>query len=102
MDVKKVRKRNGKTQKVYEYAHLVENVRTEKGPRQRLILNLGNLDIYPTQYKAFAKRVEDILTGQRSFIDLDAMLEKKARAAAEKIFRKQAQEIAPGLPCLVL
>jgi len=93
MYVKKVRKRNGKTQKVYEYIHLVENVRTEKGPRQRLILNLGNLDIYPTQYKAFAKRVEDILTGQRSFLDLDTRLEKQAHAAAEKIFRKQAQEI---------
>jgi transposase len=93
MYVKKVWKRNGKTQKLYEYIHLVENVRTEKGPRQRLILNLGNLDIYPTQYKAFAKRVEDILTGQRSFIDLDAKLEKQASAAAEKIFRKQAQEI---------
>ncbi len=93
MYVKKVRKRNGKTQKVYEYIHLVENVRTEKGPRQRLILNLGNLDIYPTQYRAFAKRVENILTGQRSFLDLDANLEKQARAAAEKIFRKQAKEI---------
>jgi len=93
MYVKKVRKRNWKTQKVYEYIHLVENIRTEKGPRQRLILNLGNLDIYPTQYKAFAKRVEDILTGQRSFIDLDTRLEKQARAAAEKIFRKQALEI---------
>jgi len=94
MYVKKVRKRNGKTQKVYEYIHLVENVRTEKGPRQRLILNLGNLDIYPTQYKAFAKRVEDILTGQRSFLDLDVNLEKQARAAAENIFRKQAKEIS--------
>jgi len=94
MYVKKVRKRNGKTQKVYEYTHLVENVRTEKGPRQRLILNLGNLDIYPTQYKAFAKRVEDILTGQRSFLDLDTSLEKQAHAAAEKIFRKQAKEIS--------
>lgn len=93
MYIKKVRKQNGKTKKVYEYIHLVENIRTEKGPRQRLILNLGNLDIYATQYKAFAKRVEDILTGQRSFIDLDTRLEKQAQAAAEKIFRKQAKEI---------
>ncbi|MCK4495575.1 MAG: transposase, partial [Candidatus Aminicenantes bacterium] len=65
MFVKKVRKRNGVTKKYYEYLHLVESVRTERGPRQRLILNLGNLDISPSQYQAFAKRVEDILTGQR-------------------------------------
>jgi hypothetical protein len=32
------------------------------------------------------KRVEDILTGQRSFIELDAGLEKHARVVAEKIF----------------
>jgi transposase len=93
MYIKKVRKRNGKTKKVYEYIHLVENVRTEKGPRQRLILNLGHMDLYPTQYKSFAKRVEDILTGQRSFIDLDVRLEKQAQAVAEKIFRKQAKEL---------
>ncbi len=93
MYVKKVRKRNGKTNKLYEYIHLVENVRTEKGPRQRLILNLGNLQLPPSQYKAFAKRVEDTLTGQRSFINLDTGLEKQAHAAAEKIFRKQAREI---------
>ena len=94
MYIKKVKKRNGKTKKVYEYIHLVENIRTEKGPRQRLVLNLGDLAIYPTQYKAFAKRVDDILTGQRSFLDLDAGLEKQARAAAEKIFRKQAREMS--------
>jgi hypothetical protein len=39
------------------------------------------------------KRVEDILTGQRSFIELDAGLEKHARVVAEKIFKKQTREI---------
>jgi len=81
MFMKKVRKRNGKTNKLYEYIHLVENVRTEKGHRQRLILNLGNLQLSPTQYKAFAKRIEDILTGQGSFIELDTGLEKQTHAA---------------------
>ena len=37
--------------------------------------------------------MEDILTGQRSFIELDTGLEKQARVAAEKIFRKQAREL---------
>jgi hypothetical protein len=50
MFIKKVKKRNGRTRKVYEYLHLVESVRTEKGPRQRLVLNLGNLQLDPSQY----------------------------------------------------
>ena len=57
------------TKKYYEYPHLVESVRTEKGPRQRLALNLGNLEIAPSQYQAFARRVEEILTGQRSLFE---------------------------------
>jgi len=97
--VKKVRKQNGVTKKYYEYLHLVESVRTEKGPRQRLILNLGNLDILPSQYQAFAKRVEDILTGQRSIVGLDQLLEKSAREVARKIFKKQSQELSGTTEC---
>ena len=54
MFIKKVRKRNGRTRKIYQYLQLVESVRTDKGPRQRLVLNLGNLDLEPAQYPAFA------------------------------------------------
>jgi hypothetical protein len=43
MYIKKVRKRNPGSKKRYEYLHWVENVRTEHGPRQRLLLNLGTL-----------------------------------------------------------
>lgn len=72
---------------------LVESARCENGPRQRLVLNLGNLDIDPSQYKTLARRIEDILTGQRSFIELDKSVENHAREAANKIFKKQAKEI---------
>jgi len=97
--VKKVRKQNGITKKYYEYLHLVESVRTEKGPRQRLILNLGKLDILPSQYQAFAKRVEDILTGQRSILGLDQSLERSAREVARKIFKKQSEELSETTEC---
>jgi hypothetical protein len=94
MFIREVRKTNGKTKKVYEYLHLVESVRTEKGPRQRLVLNLGNLDIEPGQYKAFARRIEDMLTGQQSIVKVDEKLEKYARKAVGKIFRKQSKELS--------
>jgi hypothetical protein len=50
MYIKKVKKTNGKTNKVYSYLHLVESIRTEQGPRQRLIINLGNPDLDPSYY----------------------------------------------------
>ena len=93
MFIKKVRKNNGRTSKVYEYLHLVESVRTEKGPRQRLVLNLGNLELDPSQYHLFARRIEEILTGQTRLVELDKTLEKSARAAAGKVFKKQSEEL---------
>jgi len=93
MFIKKVKKRNGRTRKLYEYLHLVESVRTEKGPRQRLVLNLGNLEIEPSRYQIFARRIEDILTGQRSLVELDKTLERSAREAARKIFKKQSEQL---------
>jgi transposase len=93
MYIKRVIKDNGHTNKKYEYLHLVESVRTENGPRQRLVLNLGKLDIDPSLYKSLARRIEDILTGQKSLMDLPLNLEKIARSKASKIFDKRAEEV---------
>ncbi len=92
MYIKKVIKSNGHTDKKYEYLHLVESIRGENGPRQKLILNLGKLDIDPSQYKTLARRIEDILTGQKSFDNLPADIEKVARSSASRIFDKRAEE----------
>jgi hypothetical protein len=92
MYIKKVRKSNPKSNKVFEYLHLVENVRTKKGPRQRLILNLGRLDIAVEQYKDLANCIEGLLTGQRSMFSSAPAIEKLAREAVEKITEKQAKQ----------
>jgi len=94
MYIKKVKKRNGRTEKVYEYLHLVGSVRTENGSRRRLILNPGSIDIDPSQYNTLAKRIEFILTGQKNIFEPDAQLEKHASDAARKIFKKQAKDIS--------
>ena len=99
MFIKKVQKTNGRSRKKYTYLHLVESVRTEQGPRQRLILNLGKLTIDASQYKALARRIEDILTGRQSFLKVDREIEKQAQEAAKKIFRKQAKEIEINQTC---
>lgn len=93
MYIKKVHKSNRKSNKVYEYLHLVENVRTEKGPRQRLILNLGTLDIANEQYKELANCIEALLTGQRQLFSGDPKVEKYARKAAGSILAKRSQHV---------
>lgn len=98
MFIRKVTKTNGKTKKQYEYLHLIESVRTEEGPRHRLILNLGNLDIHPSQYKALARRIEDILTGQQSFVEVEERVEKYAQQASQKIFQKRAEYVKEEQP----
>lgn len=95
MYIKKVRKSNPNSSKVFEYLHLVENVRTQKGPRQRLVLNLGRLDIAAEQYKDLANCIEGLLTGQRSIFSSAPAIEKLAREAVEKITEKQAKQ-QPG------
>jgi transposase len=95
MYIKKVRKSNHHSKKVYEYLHLVENVRTEKGPRQRLILNLGCLNIPAEQYKDLANCIEGILTGQKTLFGSTPTIEKHAYKAAEKIKQKLAKEQYP-------
>jgi len=89
MYIKKVRKSNPNSKKVYEYLHLVENVRTEKGPRQRLVLNLGTLDVPPDQYKELANCIEAMLTGQQQIFPADPEIEKHAQKALQKIRSRQ-------------
>ncbi len=93
MFIRQIRKTNGITKKQYTYLNLVESIRTEKGPRQRLVLNLGNLQIDRSQYKALARRIEDILTGNQSLFEINPQIERHARKAADQIFTKRAQEI---------
>lgn len=92
MYIKRVRKSHPGSKKVYEYLHLVENVRTENGPRQRLILNLGAIQVPPEQYKDLANCIEAMLTGQQRLFSADRRIENLARTATDKIRIKQATE----------
>lgn len=94
MYIKRVRKRNPGGSKDYEYLHLVESVRTEQGPRQRLVLNLGALPLQPEDYKALANSIEGMLLGQKSLLSPDPTLERHARNAVQKLLARDAQSEA--------
>jgi hypothetical protein len=92
MYIKKVKKQNAPGKKSYEYLRLVENVRTEKGPRQRLILNLGALDIPQDKYKELANCIESLLTGQKSLFSPDPKIARHAQKAVRSILAKRSNE----------
>lgn len=55
---------NKKTQTKYVTHRLVESIKTEKGPRQRIIMHLGTLSLPKTQWRKLAAILESRLAGQ--------------------------------------
>jgi hypothetical protein len=69
MFIRKKHKRDRKTQKDYITYHLVQSVRTEKGPRQRVILYLGSeLGIPDEQLPLLSSRIESLLSCQSAWL----------------------------------
>ncbi len=56
----------------YHHFLLVESVRTEKGPRQKVVCSLGNLEPGPPEkWKQLARKLEQALSGQLTIDDAD-------------------------------
>ena len=69
MYVRKVTHYNKSTQTEYHTYKLVESVRTERGLRQRTLINLKTDFTLPKdEWKDFANRVEEIIAGQMSLL----------------------------------
>jgi hypothetical protein len=70
---------NKKTGVVYTKHQLVASIRTEKGPRQRTVMELGVLDVPKLDWKRLAYALECRITGQQSLLqESDAELERLA------------------------
>ncbi|MBC8357397.1 MAG: IS1634 family transposase [Candidatus Aminicenantes bacterium] len=94
MYVRKVSHYNKSNRVEYHTYKLVESVRTERGPRQRTLLNLGtDFNLSQGKWKEFANRVEDIITGQIPLLDYPEEIENFAQNCARKIIRKQSSII---------
>ena len=79
MFIREFKTKNKKTGEVYVKHKLVESIRTDKGPRQRVIMPLGTLAIPRIDWKRLAHALECRLTGQQSLLeDHDAELERLA------------------------
>jgi transposase len=91
MYIRETLTKNPKTGALYKVHRLVEAVRTEKGPRQRVVLHLGTLSLSKIEQKKLAKILEARLLGQKSlFEDASHLVRIADEAMANLAFRKTA------------
>ena len=94
-----VRKTTHKDDKgrTYHTYKLVESLRTERGPRQRAVLNLGvDFPVPKEQWKELADRIEALVTGQSSFLPVKEETELLAQRYAKAVIANQGQVLAQG------
>jgi transposase len=106
MYIREVKTTNPKTKKVYTKLTLVESYTTEKGPRQRTIMNLGAVDIPRELWTELAYCLEMKLSGQQRWMKQDEEVEKladellarqqlKSEKQAQREKREQQEQIMP-------
>ena len=93
MYIREIQKKNPNSPKVFISHRLIESVRTPRGPRQKVVINLGQLDLPKEYWKEPANRIEDLLLGyERSTVPIAADIEARARHYTKQILRKQRSE----------
>ena len=75
--------------KKYIQHQLIESIRTPAGPRQRLILNLGFLDLHPGKWKELANTIESEIHKQSRLFVTDPQIEKLAKHYAKVIIKEK-------------
>ena len=71
MFIRESKTKNKKTGKVYIKHSLIESVRTERGPRQRVVMTLGLLSLDRSLWKSLAFALESYLNGEQEVEHLD-------------------------------
>jgi transposase len=86
MFIKKTLKTDRKSGKLYCAYHLVESVRTDKGPRQRTLLYMGSqIELPEGEHKLLAQCIEGIVTGQQSLLPYEEDVERLAQSYASQV-----------------
>lgn len=70
-----------------------KKVRTERGPGQRMILNLGtDFSVPEEKWKDLANRIEEIVTGQDPLFSCPEEIEESAAGYAKNIIAYHGKE----------
>jgi len=96
MFIRAVEHKNKENRRKYRTYKLVNSVRTERGPRQTTVLNLGSDFKLPKEHwKQLANCIEEILTEQQNIFEYPKKIRTLAEQYAKRIIRKQTSMIAP-------
>ena len=91
--IRKTTHLDNKTGQNYCTFKLVESIRTERGPRQHTVLNLGaDFSIAQENWKELADRIEAIISGQLCLFPVSKEIEQSARQYARKIIKRHGQK----------
>lgn len=88
MFIKEIEKKNKGYEKTFKYHRLMESYRTQRGPRQRTILNLGTLDLPKDQWKSLADLIEAKVLGKKSLFEADKHIDELASHYANLIIHR--------------
>jgi len=96
MFIRAVEHKNKKSNRKYRTYKLVDSVRTERGPRQTTVLNLGaDFKLPKKNWKQLANCIEEIVTEQQNFFEYPQKIRGLADQYARRIIRKHSIVIVP-------
>ncbi len=92
MYIRKTSHTQNTTGKRYDTYKLVETIRTDRGPRQHTVLNLGaDFSVPKERWKELANRIESIISGQLSLFPVSQDIEPIAQRYATRIIASRSQ-----------
>ena len=99
MFIRAVEHKDKKNRRKYRTYKLVDSVRTERGPRQTTVLNLGaDFKLPKEHWKELANCIEEIITEQQTIFEYPKKMRTLAEQYARRIIRKQASVIDEEKP----
>lgn len=78
--------------KKYVRHHLVESVRTPDGPRQKMIFDLGRIDLPKERWKELSDAIESILRNEPRLFESDTEIESLSKHYASLLIRSRMNE----------
>lgn len=93
MFIREIKKQNPNSDKAFIYHRLIESIRTPKGPRQKVVMNLGTLDLPKEKWKELANRIEQLVHGQDTTIfEIPSEIETLAHHYSQLLIKKRLDE----------
>lgn len=99
MFIRQTIKKDNTNNKIYINYQLVESYRTEKGPRQRILLTIGSdVDLNKGERKLLANRIEEIICGIQNIVPYPANIELLAQHFAKVLLTKRNDNDSKSKP----